>query len=92
MTTPTNIEIRAENNPHAAGYVYFYAFVTPAAATGTVYWYVDQAYVRSNGLTNGLVLLNNMNITPAGSHLVTAVYEGDTNYAPSSTVIVQTAS
>lgn len=87
-----DIKIRAENNPNAAGYVYLNAFISPPDATGSVYWYVDQNYVTSTGIQNGLVLMNNLNISPAGDHLVVAVYSGDSNYDPASDVIIQTAS
>lgn len=90
----STIEIRAYNNPHIAGFVNFLALVTPITSTGLVDWFVDQAYVTTNGslqFNNGLVLDNNMNITPAGPHVVTAVYRGDSNTHPSSAVIIQTA-
>lgn len=92
MKKKSTIEARSYTNPNPAGICIFLAIV-PADATGQVWWYVDQAYVTSNGLagSNGLVTLNYMNITPVGDHLIMAVYPGDTNYLPSSTVIIQTA-
>jgi hypothetical protein len=91
--TDSTIQIRGHSNPAAHGSMNFVALL-PSDATGTIYWYVDQAYITSNGLSgaNGVLSLCSVTVTPAGDHLVIAVYGGDTNYSPSSAVIVQTAS
>lgn len=86
----SSIEIRAQVNPNPAGYVYLNAWL-PADATGHVNWYVDHAFVTQSGISNGLVQLENISISPSGDHLITATYSGDTNYEPSSAVIIQTA-
>lgn len=91
MKTPS-LEIRASANPAPAGYVYFNALMPPDI-TGTIDWFVDQAYATSSGMgsSNGLLTLQNINITPAGNHLVTAVYRGDSNYEPVSMTVKHTS-
>jgi hypothetical protein len=84
------IQIRANDNPNPAGWVYFNAMV-PADATGAIYWYVDLTFATTSGITNGLSIGQNIDIAPAGTHLVTGVYSGDSNYLPSSAAIIQTA-
>ena len=86
----SGIEIRAYSNPAVSGNMNF-AAILPSDATGTVYWYVDQAYFTSNGLTgaNGLLTAVELTVSPAGTHLITAVYSGNGTYLPSATVVTQ---
>jgi hypothetical protein len=81
----SSIEVRPQAATHAAGTVDFTVVVSPVTATGAVYYFINDTYVNSNGLTNGVIPTGSFTISPANTYVLTFVYMGDSNTAPSST-------
>lgn len=70
--------------------VTFTATVSPSAATGTVKFVIDGISQTSVALSSSHALLT-LNTLSVGTHVVTAQYSGDTNFAPStSATLTQT--
>ena len=62
-----------------------------AGATGTVQFFADGGlFDTENVPVSGVVNSASINTLTAGSHTITAVYSGDTNYATSTGATVQT--
>jgi hypothetical protein len=77
-------------NPAVSGQVVtFTATVTPAAATGTVQ-FLDSATVLGSAAVSGGVAALSTSSLGAGSHSITAVYSGDTNYNSTSAGLAET--
>jgi hypothetical protein len=86
----TNIVITSGSNPSIAGNHTFTAAIVPQSfnytlPTGTVAFVVDGAIqpavaINSNGLAQATI-----NIPATGNHTITAIYSGDSLYAPNTT-------
>jgi hypothetical protein len=63
------------------------ASVSSTTATGTVSFYDGVTDLGKNPLTNGIATLSISTLTP-GTHLISAAYSGDNNYAASSSPVV----
>jgi hypothetical protein len=83
--TCTCTSVTSSNNPSTYGQsVTFAAKVTPSAATGTVQFTIDGADFGSPvSLVSGSASSASISTLAVGTHTVTAVYSGDTNYATS---------
>lgn len=81
----------SSKNPSTFGdSVSFSATVAPTAATGTVQFQVDgNNFGTPAAVTNGAAVSGSTSALTAGSHTVTAIYNGDTKYAGSSGSVVQ---
>ena len=80
--------VSASPNPATSGQaVTFKASVAPAAATGIVTFYDGAAALGSASLSTGTATFTTSSLA-AGSHSITAVYGGDTNYAGSSSAVL----
>ena len=89
--TATSMTLTSSPNPSAAGQaVTFTAKVTPSAATGSVLFVDGTTVIATVAITGGTATFNSAALT-VGTHGVTAVYNGDVNYAASSSpTITQT--
>ena len=77
-------------NPAVSGQVVtFTATVTPAAATGTVQFLDGPTVLGSAAVSGGVAALSTSSLG-AGSHSITAVYSGDTNYNSTSAGLAET--
>jgi hypothetical protein len=83
--TCTCTAVTSSNNPSTLGQpVYFTAKVTPSAATGTVQFTIDGAdFGSAVTLISGSASSASISTLAVGTHTVTAVYSGDSNYATS---------
>ena len=90
MATPT-ISISTGTNPSTYGdTVSFTVTVTPATATGSVTFQEGSTDLGSGTLSGGTATFTTSALS-AGSHSITALYSGDTNYrSVTSSVITQT--
>jgi len=88
---PTSVVLASAPNPSIYGQtVTLTAAVTPAAATGTVQFLDGATSLGTAAIAGGSAVLTDPTLT-AGTHSVTAVYGGSTNYATStSAAIAQT--
>ena len=89
--TPTSTSLASSLNPAQFGQpVTLTAAVNPSAATGTVTFKDGGSDLGATPLSNGSATYINSALS-AGSHSLTAVYAGDTNYSGStSSVLTQT--
>ena len=86
LTTSTSVSVSA--NPLAYGQsVTLFASVNPSAATGTVTFLDGNATLGQATVSAGLasLTLGSLNV---GAHSVSAVYSGDSAYAPSTSSVV----
>ena len=90
-TTPTSTSLASSLNPAQFGHsVTLTAAVDPSAATGSVTFKDGGSDLGTTPLSNGSATYVNSALS-AGSHSLTAVYAGDTNYSGStSPVLTQT--
>ena len=86
----TTTAVASSANP-ANGPVTFTATVTPGfntgALTGSVTFYDGANSLGSAPVSNGQAVLANVSLTP-GEHSITATYSGDTNYLPSTSLVL----
>ena len=86
----TTTTVKSCPNPSTYGQsVKFTATVSPSAATGTVTFYDGSTVLGTVKLSHGSASLTTSSLS-AGTHLITAVYSGDTNYATSTGTLTQT--
>ena len=84
----SSVSISSSTNPAPSGApVTFTAVVTPSAATGTVTFYDSSTSLGSGTLSSGLASLTTSGLA-VGSHSITAVYGGDTNYVGSTSSVL----
>jgi len=83
--TCTCTALTSSNNPSTYGQpVTFTAKVTPSAATGTVQFTIEGAdFGSAVSLVSGSASSASISTLAVGTHTVTAIYSGDTNYASS---------
>jgi uncharacterized repeat protein (TIGR01451 family) len=87
--TPTTTTLTTSNNPSNAGQtISLTATVSPAAATGTVTFYDGTAVIGTATLTLGGAVLQISDLA-AGTHSITAKYEGDTTFDTSTSSVLQ---
>ena len=79
-------------NPSNYGQAVNFTATVTAGATGTVQFYLDSnpTPFDTETLASGSATSNNINSLTAGSHTITAVYSGDTNFASSTGTTAQT--
>ena len=82
--TTTNLAVSPVTGSSATQYV---ATVAPAAATGTVVFQDGAAVIGTVDLSAGVATLV-LPTLAAGTHSLTAIYQGDTNYATSTSAAV----
>ena len=81
--TPTTTKVSASSTTPAPGTaVNFTAAVTPAAATGSVEFYVDSALSATTTVSTGIATYST-SWSSTGTHTIYAVYEGDSTNASS---------
>ena len=81
--TPTSVTLTSNHNPSTYGStVTFSASVSPIAATGTVTFMDGSTTLGTSSLGGGTAKLANYMTSAliAGSHSITATYNGDSNY------------
>ena len=84
--TATSMTLTSTPNPSAAGQsVTFTAKLSPAAATGSVLFVDGTTVIGTTPIAGGTATLTTSALA-AGTHGVTAVYNGDVNYAASSSL------
>jgi len=82
---PTTTSLVSSANPSVFGAsVTFTATVAPASATGTVQFYADGAHFAGPATLTGGKATASTGSLPVGTHVITATYSGDVNYAGSS--------
>src|ERR1039458_10162331 len=82
----SSMALSSSANPSVYGAsVTFTATVTPSAATGTV-TFKDGSTTLGTGTISGGKATYSTSMLAVGSHSVTAVYEGDSNYNPSTSL------
>jgi alpha-tubulin suppressor-like RCC1 family protein len=84
--TSSSTAITSNANPSEFGQpVTFTATVTPGTATGTVQFIVDgTAFGKAVTIANGSASSSSITSLTPGTHVITALYSGDSNDAPSS--------
>ena len=86
--TPTSMTLTSSPNPSAASQaVTFTAKLSPAAATGSVLFVDGTTVIGTAPISSGTASFTASALT-AGSHGITAVYNGDVNYAASSSLTI----
>jgi uncharacterized protein (TIGR03437 family) len=89
---PATNALTSSLNPSAPGQaVTFTATVAPATATGTVTFLDGSTVLGSGTLSNGVATFSSSTLA-AGTHSITATYNGDSNYGGSSATLSQTVS
>jgi hypothetical protein len=84
---PTSTTVSSSANPSALGQnVTFTATVSPSAATGSVTFKDGTTTLGSSALNSSGVVTFSTSGLAAGSHSITAVYSGDTNYLGSTSL------
>jgi hypothetical protein len=79
----TATAVSSSANPSVSGHsVTFTATVSPSAATGTVTFFDGSTSLGSASLSSGKATLSTSALS-TGTHSITTTYNGDTNYAPS---------
>ena len=90
-TATTATALNATPNPASAGQsVTFTATVTPSSAgtpTGTVSFFDGSTQIGNSSLSNGVVTFSTSTLA-TGSHSITAVYSGDSNYNGSTSTAI----
>ena len=82
-TTPTTTTLVASpSTPQYGDPVTLTASVSPSAATGTISFYDGPILLGSTAVDGGTATLVNTTLT-AGTHTITAIYNGDVTYASS---------
>ena len=85
---PTSTGLSVSPNPAAPGQtVTLTAAVAPNTATGTVSFFDGTTLLGTNPVSSGVAALATSSLS-AGSHALTAVYNGDANFAPSTSAVV----
>ena len=88
-TTSTSLDLVSSTNPSLVGQsVTFTATVSPPAATGMVTFTVDSGSGVGVAVSGGLATYTTSTLT-AGSHVISATYGGDSNYASSANSLIQ---
>jgi len=87
-TQATTTLLTSSRNPSVVGQsVTFTATVSGNSPTGTVEFFIGSTSLGSRTLSNGVAALSTSKIV-AGTHSITAVYNGDANNAPSTSAAV----
>ncbi len=91
VLAPTATGLVSSLNPSNYGQAVSFTATVTAGATGTVQFFADGGlFDTENVPVSGVVNSASINTLTAGSHTITAVYSGDTNYATSTGATVQT--
>ena len=86
--TATSMTLTPSPNPSAVGQpVVFTARLSPSAATGSVLFVDGTTVIATAPISGGTATFTTSALT-AGTHGVTAVYNGDVNYAASSSLTI----
>jgi hypothetical protein len=90
IQTPTSVVVTSGQNPSTVGQaVTFTAKVTPNTATGSVQFLDGPAIVVGSAtLSGGIASLTDPGLTTAGTHNITAAYQGDANNARSTSPVL----
>src|ERR1017187_10310015 len=69
--------------------VHFVAAVTPASATGSIQFFINDTAFDSEMLLAGQAASANISLLPRGTNVVTAIYSGDANDLPATNLLWQ---
>ena len=86
--TPTTTALTSSPNPSLSGQaVTFTATVTPSLATGTIQFFDGASLLGTSTLAAGSATLSTSALS-VGTHSITAVFGGDSNYAASTSSVL----
>ena len=85
---PTTVTLKSSLNPSASGkLVTFTATVRPKSATGTVTFMDGSTQLGTVNLASGAAKYTTSSLS-VGSHAITAMYSGNTNYGTSTSIVL----